>query len=235
MTDFRALERSLTDALQLTRRPVAVSFHQEPPQGIARLEGTQPSGCSFWRLAADGRAFYTVPADHYNCPVGSYTHNIPLPKEREQELGQTLSLMSEIGYIRMEEVPSVPQLPSTPPVTVYAPLGDATQPPDVIIVSGRPGRLMLLHEAALRASKSVQPLLGRPTCMAIPATVGGGLASSFGCIGNRIYTDVADDEFYTMLSGRDAAAIVEQLSTIASANATLADYHRSRRATIATI
>lgn len=234
MTDYADLERSLTDALQLTRRPVAVSFRQDPPHGVARLEGTQPSGCSFWRLAADGRAFYTVPADHYNCPIGSYTHNIPLPKEREQELSQTLSLMSEIGYIRMEEVPSVPQLPSTPPVTVYAPLGDATLAPDVIVVAGRPGRLMLLHEAALRASKTVQPLLGRPTCMAIPATLAGGLASSFGCIGNRIYTDVADDEFYTMLSGRDAAEVVEQLSTIASANATLADYHRSRRATLAT-
>lgn len=234
MTDYAALERTLTDALQVTRRPVAVAFPDQPPAGITRLDGSQPSGCSFWRLAAAGRAFYTVPSDHYNCPIGSYTHNIPLPKEREQELTQTLSLMSDIGYIRMEEVPGVPRLPDTPPVTVYAPLGDTSVDPAVVVVAGKPGRLMLLHEAALRAAKPVKPLLGRPTCMAIPATLDGGIASSFGCIGNRIYTDVADDEFYTMVSGTDLAAVVEQLATVTSANATLADYHRGRRATLAT-
>ena len=234
MTDFATLERTLTSALQLARRPVAVAFRDRPPSGIARLEGTQPSGCSFWRLAASGRAFYTVPADHYNCPIGSYTHNIPLPKEREQELSQTLSLMNDIGYIRMEEVPGVPQLPKTPPVTLYASLGEATFEPDVIVLAGKPGRLMLLHEAALRAGKNVQPLLGRPTCMAIPASLAGGVASSFGCIGNRIYTEMGDDEFYTVVSGKDAATIADQLSTITAANATLADYHKSRRASLAT-
>lgn len=234
MTDYAALERTLTDALLLTRRPVAVAFHDQPPAGIARLDGSQPSGCSFWRLASAGRAFYTVPSDHYNCPIGSYTHNIPLPKEREQELTQTLSLMSDIGYIRMEEVPGVPRLPDTPAVTVYAPLGNAVVAPDVVVLAGKPGRLMLLHEAALRASKTVKPLLGRPTCMAIPAAIGGGIASSFGCIGNRIYTDVADDEFYTMVSGTDLADVVEQLATVTSANATLAEYHRGRRTSLAT-
>ena len=35
---------------------------QPRPPGTPALKGTQPSGCSFWRLAADGAAFYTVPA-----------------------------------------------------------------------------------------------------------------------------------------------------------------------------
>ncbi len=70
--------------------------------------GAQPSGCSFWRLAADGRTFFTAPEDHYNCPIGSYTHDIPLPPGREHELGETLKLMGDIGYIRMEEVPRFP-------------------------------------------------------------------------------------------------------------------------------
>lgn len=234
MPDYAALERRLTTALQLTRRPVAVAFRDRAPAGIARLAGAQPSGCSFWRLAASGQTFYTEPEDHYNCAIGSYTHNIPLPKEREQELPQTLSLMNEIGYIRMEEVPGVAQLPKTPAVTLYAPLSEATFEPDVIVLVGQPGRLMLLHEAALRASRNVQPLLGRPTCMAIPASLGGGLASSFGCIGNRVYTEMGDDEFYTVMSGTDAAVIAEQLATIVAANVTLEQYHRERRATLAT-
>ena len=72
---------------------------------MARLEGAQPSGCTFWSIASEGRVFYTAPEDHYNCPIGSYTHHIPLPKEREHELTDTLSLMSDLGYIRMAEVP----------------------------------------------------------------------------------------------------------------------------------
>ena len=30
------------------------------------------------------------PEDHYNCPIGSYTHHIALPKDREHELTDTL-------------------------------------------------------------------------------------------------------------------------------------------------
>src|SRR5262245_1562110 len=98
MNDFAAIEKHLTTTLALTRRPVAIAFRESPPDGVAPLTGTQPSSCSFWRLAASGRVFYTVPSDHYNCPVGSYTHNIPLPTEREPELMNTLSLMANIGY-----------------------------------------------------------------------------------------------------------------------------------------
>ena len=116
MTDYRSIEQRLTDTLQLRRRPVAIAFRDDPPRGVAKLQGTQPSGCSFWAIAATGRTFYTVPADHYNCPIGSYTHNIPLPAERQHELQDTLGLMGELGYIRLEEVGSVPRLSKTPAV-----------------------------------------------------------------------------------------------------------------------
>jgi uncharacterized protein (DUF169 family) len=106
--------------------------------------------------------------------------------------------------------------------------------PDVVLVAGTPANLMLLHEAATRAAKNVLPLLGRPTCMAIPAALSGGVASSLGCIGNRVYTGIADDQFYTVVAGTDLGAIAEQLATIASANATLAEYHQGRRSTLAT-
>lgn len=234
MTDYAQLERRLTDVLQLSRRPVAIAFRETPPDDVLPLSGSQPSGCSFWRLASGGQAFYTVPSDHYNCPIGSYTHNIALPPEREAELNGTLGLMVDIGYIKMEEVPGVPRLPQTPPVTVYAPLSQTPVPPDVVLVAGTPAKLMLLHEAATRAAKQVLPLLGRPTCMAIPAALSGGVASSLGCIGNRVYTGIDDDQFYTVVSGTDLNAIARELDTIVSANAQLAEYHQGRRATLAT-
>ncbi len=232
MANFAGVEQLLTDVLGLVRRPVAIAFRDTPPAGVAKFEGEQPSSCSFWRLAADGRSFYTVPSDHYNCPVGSYTHNIPLPPEREPELMQVLSLMSDIGYIRMEEVPGVPRLPQTPGAIAYAPLGESTFDPDVVLVSGKPAGLMLLLEAAARAQQPMTPLLGRPTCMAIPAAVGGGLSSSLGCVGNRVYTGLADDEFYTVIAGKALAAVVDQLTTIRGANAALTEYHEGRREAI---
>ena len=229
MRRLSALEHQFTDALHLTRRPVAIAFRDTPPPGVARLSGSQPSGCSFWRLAADGQVFFTEPADHYNCPIGSYTHNIPLPASREHELGDPLKLMGEIGYIRMDEVPGIPRLPAPPAATIYAPLSAAPVEPDVVVLCGKPGTLMLLHEAAARASRPSQPLLGRPTCMAVPAALAGGIASSLGCIGNRIYTDMSDDEFYVVVAGRDLETITDALQTITTANATLRTYHLDRR------
>ena len=232
MLDYGALERTLTDVLQLTRRPVAIAFRDEPPDGVERLEGAQPSGCSFWSLASDGRVFYTAPEDHYNCPIGSYTHHIPLPQDREHELTDVLSLMSDLGYIRMTEVPQVPRLEKTPAATIYSPLASAPVPPDAVIVIGTPGGLMLLHEAAARSGISSASLLGRPTCMAIPAALSSGLASSLGCVGNRIYTGLQDEEFYSVIRADNLAALASEMSTITAANVMLAQYHRDRRTAI---
>ena len=115
--------------------------------------------------------------------------------------------MGGIGYVRMEEVPGIPTLPKTPGAVVYAPLGDTPLDPDVVLVAGRPGRLMLLLEAAGRAGVATQPgLLGRPTCMALPAALAGGTIASTACIGNRVYTDLGDDELYVTVPGRDLRA-----------------------------
>ncbi len=234
MHNYSQIEHLLTHALGLRRRPVGIAICETAPAGVVAFAGSLPSGCSFWKLAAEGRTFYTVPADHYNCPIGSYTHNIPLPAEREPELMQTLSFMTEIGYIRMEEVPSIPRLPSTPEVIVYAPLGDMPVEADAVLVTGEPGRLMLLHEAAARSGIGVQPLFGRPTCMAVPASLAQGVVSSMGCVGNRVYTGLPDSELYTTVSGKQIASVAAQLATIAKANAMLTDYHGQRRSALTT-
>jgi uncharacterized protein (DUF169 family) len=235
MTDYRGIEQRLSEALGLSRRPVAVAFGETPPVGVSKFTGTEPSGCSFWRVAAGGRTFYTVPSDHYNCAIGSHTHNIPLPAERAKELDATLSFMAGVGYVRMEEVPGIPRLPQTPGVVIYAPLADTPVDPDVVLVAGRPGQLMLLLEAALRAGVETQvPFLGRPTCMALPASLAHGVIASTGCIGNRVYTDLGEDELYVAVPGRDLARVADEAQTIAAANAKLSEYHRGRRAALAT-
>jgi uncharacterized protein (DUF169 family) len=235
MTDYRTVERQLSGALGLQRRPVAVAFRPTPPPGVPRFSGVEPSGCSFWRLAMSEQTFYTVPADHHNCPIGSYTHNIALPAERAGELEQTLGLMVDLRYLRMEEVPGIPRLPTAPGAVVYAPLGDIPVDPDVVLVAGRPGRVMLLQEAALRAGiASPAPLLGRPTCMALPASLAQGVIATTGCVGNRVYTDLGEDELYVVIPGKDVARVAAEAQTIANANLKLAEYHQGRRQALAT-
>ena len=232
--DYRQLETQLTSQLSLTHRPVAVASLDEAPTGVERLEGTQPSGCSYWALASGGRAFYTVAADHYNCAIGAHTHNMPLPEARAHELTDTLSFMTSIGYLRMEEVPAIPQLPTTPGVVVYAPLGDTPVEPDVVLFWGPPGKLMLLQEAAIRAGVAAHAsALGRPTCMVVPAALSHGVVASIGCIGNRVYTGMKDSELYVAVPGRDLQRLADETATITSANATLLAYHEDRKQQLA--
>ena len=90
--NYWEVEQRIARVLGTKKRPVAVKFSAAPLAGIEKFVGTEPSGCSFWRLAAVGKVFYTIPSDHYNCPIGSYTHNISLPPDRAKELEQTLQL-----------------------------------------------------------------------------------------------------------------------------------------------
>lgn len=230
MPNYKEIEEQTTKELGLARRPVAVAFRHSAPASVPKFAGTQPAGCSFWRLAAEGRTFYTVASDHYNCPVGSFTHNIELPPDRANELDSALGLMTAGGYIKLEDVPKIFRLPQPPDVVMYAPLGDSPFDPDVVLFSGRPGSVMLLEEAALRAGAAAQfPMFARPTCMAIPAALSLGTVASSGCIGNRVYTGLGDDELYVVVPARDLERIVHEVAGIVEANKQLARFHQDRR------
>jgi hypothetical protein len=68
--------------------------------------------------------------------------------------------------------------------------------------------------------------------MAIPAALSSGLASSLGCVGNRIYTGLADEEFYSVIRADKLAPLAQEMSTITAANVMLTQYHRDRQAAI---
>src|ERR1700751_1922111 len=179
-----AFQREIAGILKPERSPVTVTFLDVPPLGVKKFDGTEPSGCSFWRLAADGAVFYTVPEKHFNCAVGAYTHNIALSPEREKETEQTLKMMFDLGYVKPEEVPQIPRLARAPRAIVYALLGETPVPPDVVMFACKPAVAMLLNEAATRAGvTSGAPALGRPTCMALPAALQHGAIFSLGCLG----------------------------------------------------
>jgi uncharacterized protein (DUF169 family) len=159
--NFHELEERFASAVTFSRRPVAVSFLQEIPVNLEKFEGGEPSSCSFWRLAAAGRVFYTLPENHFNCAVGAYTHNIALSPEREKETGETLKFMFDLGYVKPEEVPQIPRLAKTPVAILYAPLAESPVTPSVVLFACKPSGAMLLSEAANRAGVASGALLFR--------------------------------------------------------------------------
>ncbi len=222
----------LKSLLGLISNPVAVAFSDTPPAGLRRIESPGVSGCTYWKLAAEGRSFYTEAEDHFGCPVGAHTHNVPMPAEKQQELQGMVGTMVQLEYIRMEEIPQIPQRKRPMAIASYAPLEAATFLPDAVLVRGKPRAIMLLAEAAAAAGAPVHGgVMGRPTCAFIPVTADEGrAAASAGCIGNRVYTGLGDDEMYFSIPGGQLEAVVSKLETIANANKELESFHRNRRA-----
>jgi uncharacterized protein (DUF169 family) len=171
-TAWKELEERISTAVTLRGRAVAVVFPDTAPAVLEKFEGSEPSGCSFWRVAAAGKSFYTVPENHFNCAVGAYTHNIPRSPAWEKETEQTLKMMFDLGYVKLEEVLQISRLAKTRSAIAYAPLGDATFEPDAVLFACKPVGAVSLQEAAGRAGiGSGAPALDRPTCMALPATL----------------------------------------------------------------
>jgi len=229
--DTRTAGRRLVDLLQLTSPPVAVTFTAAAPAGVPRVAKAGPAGCAYWKQAAEGAVFYTEAADHYNCPVGSYTHGVTLPPDRAKELEDVVGTMVGLQYIRMEEVGTLPRRAEPFRVAVYAPLAEAPVAPDVVMVRGRARQIMLVAEAARAAGLAGDTAaMGRPACAMIPAVLGGpGGVTSLGCIGNRVYTGLGDDELYFTIPGPKIGDVVERLETVVHANRALETYHEGRR------
>jgi uncharacterized protein (DUF169 family) len=90
--------------------------------------------------------------------------------------------------------------------------------------------MMLVSEAARSAGVfNGADILGRPACAMIAhAADTGNAVASFACIGNRVYTNLADDELYVTIPGGALSKVFERLEVILSANAQLETYHRQR-------
>ena len=222
----------LQQLLKLRAAPVAITFRPTAPDGVAHVASREPAGCGYWRRAAAGEVFYTDADDHKRCPVGAHTHGVKLSAAEAKELEGLVKTMVDLEYLSMDEVPSIPTRKEPFGVAVYAPLDRAPLAPDVVLVHGNARQLMLLAEAAQAAGVvGDTPAMGRPTCALLPLSINSGhAAASLGCIGNRVYTQLADDEAYFAIPGASVAAVEERLRAIVHANQELEKFHRARAA-----
>jgi uncharacterized protein (DUF169 family) len=69
--------------------------------------------------------------------------------------------------------------------------------------------------------------------MSLPLALERGTQTSLGCIGNRVYTGLEDDELYVVVAGKDLEKVAAALDEIVSANQALENYAIDRRAQFA--
>ena len=225
------MSQTLAELLDLKSAPVALSFRDTAPEGVERISAPAVAGCAYWTTAANGSTFFTEASDHYGCPVGAHTHGVDLPAETAAELQGLVQIMVGLEYLQMEEIPQIPTRTQPLRTVTYAPLSE-TSDPDVVLVRGNARQLMLLTEAANAAGVGPDSAaMGRPACSVVPSTLNSGRATtSLGCIGNRVYTGLSDEEFYLALPGSSLTAVMDKLSTILRANHELEKFHQARLA-----
>jgi hypothetical protein len=123
------LAETLTQSLDLTQPPIAVCLLDELPRVVELWSGPAPAGCRFWQEAST-RVFATAPADHANCAIGQYTHNLAMTPASEKDLGDALRILDSLSYVRAQDIPSIPVLQSRPKYVLYGPLASVPAAPE---------------------------------------------------------------------------------------------------------
>jgi uncharacterized protein (DUF169 family) len=229
MNQLQVWDRQLLDFTN--NRAIAISFASVKPTEVSREPSPQPSGCTFWKMAAEGKAFYTEASDHFGCAVGAYTHGAELPDPQAKELAGLITTMLNLSYLEQHEAAGIPRRSSVLRYVVYSPLGLSPTVPDLALVWGDAMKLMLLSEASRAAGLlKDSPLVIRPACCIIPECMAlRQVVLSFGCVGNRVYTGLDDGEGYVAIPGAALEAVCERLTTVLNANAVLAQFHHERK------
>ena len=222
------------EILGLRRMPIKIGFLDALPPSLARWSGGPvAAGCVFWDRAMEGKSFYTLPSDHWNCAVGSHTHKIGLPADRGNELGATIGFMVETHYLDPAEVPAIRTLDKEPAAIAYAPASSEAFKADVVLLAVTPAQSTLVFEAALKAgiARGSAGATSRPSCAILPASAKTEVvAISFGCKGNRTYTTLGDDEMYVAVPGARWEDFVDRLFEVQRSNLTMGNYYQAQAA-----
>jgi uncharacterized protein (DUF169 family) len=219
----------LVGALHLTVTPIAISFLDEAPDGLAPFDepmseptpdgraGRVPAGCVFWVRAAE-RSFSTAPADHGNCSVGRFTHG--LASLDEVAANADVALLLESGWVTPEAVGGIPSVSSRAGVITYGPLGDVTSVPDVVLLRVNGRQMMVLSDSlpGLRIE-------GKPQCHIVAiAKEQGEVAASVGCALSRARTGMRPEEMTVAIPGSRLTEVVDAVERMAGVDTVVAKY-----------
>jgi uncharacterized protein (DUF169 family) len=231
MLNNQALAKELVTSLELSLPPIAISFCDVVPPGVAPLGRVVPAGCSFWQEATT-RTFVTSAKDHDLCAIGVHTHNLsPRSPSYPGELQEVLKAMSGLDYVREEEVAAIPVVQQEVKYVLYGPLGEFPLEPEVVLLFAQARQGLILSEAVARVDKGSPPAMGRPACAVVPQVLNHQrAATSLGCCGARAYLDALSDSVALWaFPGSKLEQYGVEIVTLARANKTLTTFHRRRR------
>jgi uncharacterized protein (DUF169 family) len=231
MSDYKKIANGLTGSLQLSQRPIAISFVDVPPSGVHAFNGVVPAGCSFWQLAATSM-FYTSAKDHELCSIGIHTHHLAQPSPSYQsELQDTLQAMSGLDYVRPDEVAAIPIVQHEVRHVLYGPLIEFRTHPDVVLLFAHAQQSLILSEAVSRVDQGIPPAMGRPACAVVPQVLNTGRAAmSLGCCGARAYLDLLSENIAMWaFPGDKLEQYCTEVDALARANKTLSAFHAQRK------
>jgi uncharacterized protein (DUF169 family) len=227
--DYKAMAGALTDLLTLDSPPLAITFLQDEPAGVARYGASMPAptadgrtgkeaaGCVFWMKAVD-RTFHTCAEDHGNCSVGSLTHGfIPLAVAATRE---DVKAMVSVKWVTPEMFPAIPVVKQPPKCVVYGPLAQTTIDPDVVMLRVIGKQAMSLHDAMPDIRFE-----GKPQCHVIPiAKEQGQVALSVGCMASRTRTGMSNSEMTCAIPASRLGEVIEKLGSSCAADKAIAAY-----------
>lgn len=227
---YQTIAQILSEALDLRQPPVAICFTESAPEGVGKNTSRVPAGCRFWEDAAHS-TFLTTAADHSLCAIGVYTHNLQTSPTQQTDLIDALTVFSDLGYVRKEDLPLIPVLASQPQYVLYAPLAQTPLPPDVVLLFVNANQTLILSEATQQVENQNPPAMGRPACAVVPQVMNNGRAAlSLGCCGARAYLDaLTDDAAIFAIPGAKLEAYADRIEALSKANSLLSKFHGIRR------
>ncbi len=235
MSKYADISKSLQDSLGLGTSPIAVCIADMIPDGVSRPDRRLAAGCAFWQEAAE-RPIATSTADHEQCAIGVYTHNMTdVPASYHAELGDVLKVMADLSYVRPEDVARIPVLRRQARYIIYAPLAMTPLDPDAVLLFVHSRQGLVVTEAAQQVDPESPPALGRPACAVVPQAINTGRAAlSLGCCGARTYIKAfSDDIALWALPGSRVAEYAERIAAVAKANEVLTRFHIQRQKDVA--
>jgi uncharacterized protein (DUF169 family) len=238
MSEYGAAAQEIVSLLGLESPPVALAFVDARPEGVVQTSEVSPATCGFWRQAERG-VFYADAAQHFNCQVGAMVMGFDLPEQVMQEIGGLVESMCGCSYLSPDEGDKIPSMGGSAhggaAGVLYGPLADFPAAADSVVLWLTPKQAMLFNEVAGGSSWAAQPsrVSGRPACAALPLSIQGERpALSFGCIGMRTFTDIADDRMLAVVPAAKLPEFVDGLRETANANQAMLAYYQQRKAAI---
>lgn len=230
----QALSERLSTALGLSIGPIALTFTDNPPDGIASPSRVVPSACGFWRLAEQG-VFYAPAEAHDNCPVGAMVMGFPLSDTLRTQLGELVTSMCECMYLSSDEGDKIPAVAPSAAGILYGPLADLPTDPQVVLFWLTPHQAMLFNEASGTASWAQGSILstGRPACAAVPSALSASApVISWGCAGMRTFTEIPDDRLLAAVPGTRLESFLDDLDRVVASNDTMRTFYEGRKASL---